>query len=122
MARVGHFDFSATDPAKLMSFYQDIFGWKFEKAGMPDMDYWLVTTGPDKEPGINGGMTKRFKDNSILNTIIVENIDATLKKITGARGKITQPKGPIPGVGWYAQFTDPQDNSFGVLQADPSAK
>jgi hypothetical protein len=81
-----------------------------------------VSTGPDKEPGINGGMTKRFKDNSILNTIMVENLDATLKKIAAARGKITQPRGPIPGVGWYAQFTDPQDNSFGLLQMDPSAK
>ncbi len=31
MARITHFDISAESPEKLVSFYEDIFGWKFEK-------------------------------------------------------------------------------------------
>lgn len=40
-----------------MKFYKDIFGWKFEKWNGP-MEYWILTTGDEKEPGINGGLAK----------------------------------------------------------------
>jgi predicted enzyme related to lactoylglutathione lyase len=121
MARVSHFDMSGTEPDKLIPFYQQIFGWKFEKVPMP-MDYWLITTGSDGEAGINGGMSRRERDSSMLNTISVKNIDEILKKVAAAGGKVEQPKGPIPGVGWFAQIRDPQDNVFGLMQDDPSAR
>ena len=121
MARVSHFDMTGDEPAKLIPFYRDIFGWKFEKWEGP-MEYWMVTTGADKETGINGGLSKRQRDSSIVNTIAVTNIDETLKKVQAAGGKVEQPKGPIPGVGWYAQIRDPQDNTFGLIQNDPSVR
>src|SRR2546430_16038575 len=54
MPRVVHFEIYTDDPETVRPFYQDVFGWKFEKFGGP-LEYWLVTTGDDKEPGINGG-------------------------------------------------------------------
>src|SRR5258707_14587984 len=36
-------------------FYQDVFGWKFQKFEGGPIEYWLVPTGDDKEAGINGG-------------------------------------------------------------------
>ena len=35
------------------------------------------------------------------------NIDADVKKIEQAGGKIIQPKMEIPGVGWWALFQEP---------------
>jgi uncharacterized protein len=35
-----------------------VFGWKFQKWDGP-MEYWMVTTGDEKEKGINGGISKR---------------------------------------------------------------
>ena len=43
---------------KRSTHYQDVFGWKFNKFEGGPMKYWVVTTGDDKEPGINGGMTR----------------------------------------------------------------
>src|SRR5438128_828489 len=57
--RVSHFEIHADDPERAIKFYSDLFGWQFKKRDGP-MPYWLVTTGPDSEPGINGGLMKRM--------------------------------------------------------------
>ncbi len=58
MKRIVHFDISADDPERAVKFYTDVFGWSVQKWDGP-MDYWLVTTGPKDEPGIDGGIAKR---------------------------------------------------------------
>ena len=121
MARVTHFDISADNPEKLQPFYQDIFGWEFEKWTGP-MDYWLITTGPEDKPGINGGLAKRQADNSVVNTIEVENIDSVIEKVLAQGGKVVVEKGPIPGVGWFAQLEDPERNCMGIMQPEEGAK
>src|SRR5262249_19647278 len=57
MNRVTHFEIYTDDPVAVQPFYKDVFGWKFQKFEGGPIEYWLVTTGDDKEPGINGGMT-----------------------------------------------------------------
>ena len=57
MPRVVHFEIYTDDPEAVRPFYQDVFGWKFQKFDGP-IEYWLVTTGADKEPGINGGLAR----------------------------------------------------------------
>ena len=121
MPRVTHFDISADQPEQLIPFYEDIFGWKFQKWEGP-MQYWMVTTGPDDKPGINGGLSKRQADNYVVNTIEVDNIDALLEKIKAQSGKVVMEKAPIPGVGWFAQIEDPETNRLGLMQSDEGAK
>jgi predicted enzyme related to lactoylglutathione lyase len=58
MSRVIHFDLSAKNPERASTFYSNIFDWKIEKFDGPD-DYWVITTGSDDEPGINGGLMSR---------------------------------------------------------------
>ena len=58
MPRVVHFELSADDPERAIKFYENAFGWKTEKWAGP-MDYWLIMTGPEDEPGIDGGLSKR---------------------------------------------------------------
>ena len=53
MPRVVHFEIHAGDPERAISFYQRVFGWAFQKWEGP-MDYWVITTGPDEQRGING--------------------------------------------------------------------
>jgi predicted enzyme related to lactoylglutathione lyase len=57
MNRVIHFEIHAENLQRAGHFYGELFNWKFEKY-MPE-EYWLITTGPDGEPGINGGLFKR---------------------------------------------------------------
>ena len=55
MPRLVHFEMNVKDVHKTISFYEDVFGWRFQKWNGP-MDYWLIMTGDEDEPGIDGGL------------------------------------------------------------------
>ncbi len=121
MPRPTHFEIPSDNPERAIAFYQDVFGWKFQKWDGP-MPYWMVTTGPDTEPGINGGLMPRQHPNQpCVNTIAVTDLDAAVANITSKGGGIAVPKMPVPGVGWLAYCTDLDKHIFGVIQMDPKA-
>jgi uncharacterized protein len=122
MSRVIHFEIPAADPDRAIAFYGKAFGWKFDKWGGP-MEYWMVTTGKDGTPGINGGMLRKPGPVAVTtNTIDVESVDKAVDAVVKAGGKLTMPKSPIPGVGYFAYCEDTEGNMFGVMQPDPNAK
>jgi predicted enzyme related to lactoylglutathione lyase len=122
MSRVIHFEIPAADPEKLSAFYQKVFGWKFDKWPGP-MEYWMVVTGKDGEPGINGGMMRKPGGiAATTNTIGVNSVDAAVAAVLKAGGKNVMPKTPIPTVGYFAYCEDTEGNMFGVMEADPNAK
>ena len=124
MNRPNHFEIYTADPVAVQPFYKDVFGWKFQKFEGGPIEYWLVTTGDDKEPGINGGMTRPREGQSpgTINTVAVESLDQTIKKIEQRGGKICVPKMVIPTVGWLAYAEDPAGNVFGIIEPDENAK
>ena len=65
---------------------------------------------------------QKFMLAGVVLTIDVSDLDATLAKVTENGGKVKQPRGPIPGVGWYAAFVDPTGNAFGLMQTDTAAR
>ncbi len=122
MPRIIHFDIPADDPARAQKFYQDVFGWTFDKWNGP-MEYWMAKTGDDKQPGINGGLAKRMPGQAgVTNTIDVPSVDEFAKKIESKGGKVIMPKMAIPGVGYFAQCLDTEGNVFGIIQMDQNAK
>lgn len=128
MSRVVHFEIHAAEPTKLIEFYTSLFGWNFQQWGQ--MDYWLITTGPDDKPGINGGLVLRRGPspvegqavNSYVCTIEVSSVDDTVSQGVSLGGTVALPKMPIPTVGWLAYLKDTDGNIFGVMQRDPQAK
>jgi predicted enzyme related to lactoylglutathione lyase len=124
MARVIHFEIYTDDPDAVRPFYENVFGWKFQKYEGGPIDYSLITTGDDKQSGINGGLA-RPRDGQragTLNTIGVESLDESIKKIEERGGKICVPKMKIPGAGWLAYGEDPAGNVFGIIEPDPELK
>ena len=122
MPRVVHFEIHADDPERAVKFYQDVFGWKIAKWEGPQ-DYWLITTGPDDEPGINGGLMKRMDPSaSTWNTVEVPSVDEFTAKIVESGGKVVVPKTAIPGVGYQAYCQDTESNVFGLHETDESAQ
>jgi len=118
MPRVIHFDIAADDPERAVAFYRQAFGWEIAKWEGP-MEYWLVRTGPEGEPGIDGGIGQRSAPGEgTANTIGVESMDAALAAVEAAGGRGTFPKGYLPGVGWMSYCEDTEGNTFGLLQAD----
>ena len=121
MPRISHFDIPADDPKRAQKFYKEVFGWKFKKWDGP-MDYWMAKTGT-KEPGIDGGMSKRMPGQmGMTNTINVPSIEKFSKKIMENGGQLIIPKMAIPKVGWFAQCMDTEGNMFGIIEMDEKAE
>jgi len=121
MPRVVHFEIHADDPERAAKFYEKVFNWKISKWEGP-VGYWLVTTGEDKEPGINGAIMHRVSKGSTWNTIDVPSVDEFVQKIVKADGKVVQKKTAVPGVGFMAYCADTEGNVFGIMQEDTKAK
>jgi predicted enzyme related to lactoylglutathione lyase len=121
MPRVVHFELPADEPERAIAFYTEVFGWKIEKWEGP-MEYWLVMTGPEDEPGIDGGLAKRADPSTgVENTIDVDDVDKYIALVEANGGKIIRPKSAVPGVGWLAYCEDTEGNRFGLMQSDTEA-
>ena len=51
----------------------------------------------------------------------VDDYDTVERKILDARGRVALPKFAMPGMAWQGYYLDPEGNTFGLHQADPSA-
>lgn len=120
MARPIHFEIPADDRQRAIAFYSAALGWKAQK--FDGMEYWLVRTGAEGEPGIDGGIApRRDPGERAVNVMGVESVDAAVDRIERAGGTITVPRTAIPGVGWVAYALDTEGNPFGVFRDDPRA-
>ena len=103
-----------------------MLGWEFKKWDGP-MPYWLVTTGPDSQPGINGGLIQRRGAidgeavTAYVCTVDTPALDEYLQKAQAAGVVVVVPKMPTPGVGWLAYCKHTEGNIFGMMQNDPIA-
>ena len=133
MDSVVHFEMPAEDKGRMVKFYEGVFGWKTTQLGPEMGDYVLVTTtetdrnGMISAPGaINGGFYEKTvgepRGQHPRVVIAVDNIQAAMKKVTAAGGKVFggdfAPGEPddIPGVGLYSGFIDTEGNEVGMLQ------
>ncbi|MGA7922655.1 MAG: VOC family protein, partial [Thermoplasmata archaeon] len=101
-----HAELSSNDPAATQKFLEAVFGWKFQKmAAPPGVEYWTFDAGS----GPGGGLTKPMGGMApgTLNHVLVESVDASLKKIVEHGGKIIAPKEEVPEVGWFSVFEMP---------------
>ena len=130
MSRVVHFEIQADDVERAKAFYAAAFGWSFEDYGaIAGSTYWGIVTGPQDQPGINGGLLRRPATapdpgqgaNAFVCTIGVADYDATERRILDAGGKVGLPKMALTGLAWQGYYLDPEGNTFGIHQPDPDA-
>jgi uncharacterized protein len=129
VARVVHFEIHADQPERAIQFYSKVFGWQFTAWGGP-MPYWLIKTGEQGQPGIDGGLVTRRgpgpSDGQAVNayvcTVDVTSVDDYVARISANGGLIALAKMAVPGVGWLAYGKDTEGNIFGIMQRDPTAK
>ena len=123
MDKVVHFEIPFEDKQRAMKFYSDSFGWQL--MDMPQMNYVMAGTVPvddkhmPKEPGaINGGLFQRPKEAPNPTIYVgVGSVDAAIKKVQAAGGKVVTPKTPIPGMGAYARIADTEGNVMGLFES-----
>jgi uncharacterized protein len=115
MARPLHFEILAADPQQTAGFYKEALGWEFTTWTGPQA-YWLVTTGPEGTPGINGGIMGRHFQQPVINTVVVDALDDTIARVIAAGGSVARGPSDIPGIGRHAYCADPEGILFGVLE------
>jgi uncharacterized protein len=121
MDRVSFFEFATPDPAREKAFFSDVFGWEIKQWG--DQNYWLATTGPADKPGIDGAIQPPPMADAprVVNTINVDDIDATIEKAKSAGAMVVVEKMDVPNMGTLAYLMSPTGIPFGVMQMMPGA-
>lgn len=131
MSRVVHFEIQADDLERAKAFYAAVFGWEYQdwSGAVGGTPYWGVVTGPDAEPGINGGILQRPAPvpagpagaNAYVCTMQVDDYDATHDRVLEAGGRVALPKSAMAGMAWQGYYLDTEGNTFGIHQPDPEA-
>ena len=104
-----------SDVAKAKEFYKKVFNWTYEDWSGP-MPYTMIK--PDKEPG--GGIMKKPDEAPHFGLSVyfqVDDIDATLAKAKEAGGKVMIERQPIPDMGSWAMFMDPDGIPISIYEA-----
>jgi hypothetical protein len=123
---IRHFAINADDVPRARRFYERVFGWKFEPWGPPG--FFLIQTGDEKEPGIQGSLqgrrelVKGQRTTGFECTVSVDDVDAIAKAVEANGGKVIMPKVTIPTVGRLIFFQDPEGNVAGAMHYDPAAE
>src|SRR5262245_36050452 len=128
MDSVVHFEMPYDDRKRMARFYESAFGWRTQILGEEMGNYVLATTtetdekGPKKPGAINGGFYPKKPDwpaqyPSIV--IAVTDINASIRKVKEAGGKVLGEPMEIPGVGRYVSLTDTEGNRVSMLQPAP---
>ncbi len=114
-SRVVHFEIPVENPERAVQFYSSAFGWRIHKWDGPQ-EYWLVDTG-EGEPGINGGIMRQTPPfDRVVNTVHVDDIDASTSRVKELGATLVGDKMMIPDVGYLQYAQDPDGNIFGMMQ------
>jgi predicted enzyme related to lactoylglutathione lyase len=107
------------DVDRARRFYEAVFGWVFEPWGPPG--FYLIHTGDDADPGIQGLMHKRQAPrtgtglNGFEPTFAVQDLDPIIAAVEANGGRMTMQKAPIPTVGVLIRFDDTEGNNVGAM-------
>lgn len=111
---VVHWEIAGTEAKKLREFYSALFDWKVEWNDMAN--YGAVETGG--EGGIDGGIMQTPEGVPAYLTfyVQVDDLQEYLDKAKDLGGEAVVPPTPIPGVGSFAMFQDPEGNMVGIFK------
>ena len=121
-ANLASFAIHVDDIDRARAFYEAVFGWEFEPWGPPG--FYLIHTGDEASPGIQGLMHKRQVPragtglNGVEPSFAVDDVDAIAARVTAHGGTIVMPRVAIPTVGALIRFLDTEGNDIGAMQYD----
>jgi uncharacterized protein len=111
--------------SRARSFYEKVFGWRFEAWGPPG--FFQIANATGGTPGPLGALQKRRElipgvpTVGFECTVAVADVDAVAAAVVANGGTILIPKVLIPTVGHLIFFRDPEGNAVGAMQYDSSA-
>jgi predicted enzyme related to lactoylglutathione lyase len=108
------------DAERAAVFFTTLFGWEVvRKESAGGSDYWIFDTGDEpRADNLRRGALSRMPEAADLGVVVyvvVEDIDAVLRKVTDLGGEVVLPRTP-EGAAFRAHFSDPDGNLFGLWQ------
>ena len=119
-SNLASFGIQVDDVNRARAFYEVVFGWRFEAWGPPG--FYLIHTGDDAAPGIQGIMHRRSEPrsgtglNGIEPTFSVDDVDAIAVSVEASGGQVIMSRSEIPTVGALIRFLDTEGNDIGAMQ------
>lgn len=109
-----HWEIGAMHERQLLEFYQQMFDWNIDTT---NPEYAMVAAA---DGGIGGGIMQMHGGVPPYVTIYVsvDDLAASLAKAEGLGGKTIVPPTPIPNVGAFAMFQDPEGHVIGLLKSE----
>ena len=107
-----HWEIAAKDAKKIREFYAALFDWPIDTT---NPEYGMVQPQGD---GIGGGIMQTPPEAPPYVTIYVsvEDLAATLAKAQSLGANTIVPPTPIPGMGAFAMFADPEGHVIGIFK------
>jgi predicted enzyme related to lactoylglutathione lyase len=112
---VMHFEIASPNIERASAFYRELFDWEI---GEEELDgYRLVRTA---EGSIGGGLLRSPEGVFPYVTIYVgvDDLRVTLRRAEELGGKMIVEPMPIPGIGRFAMFQDPDGVMIGIFEED----
>jgi predicted enzyme related to lactoylglutathione lyase len=106
------------DVKKTRDFYHKVFGWDAEPINMENVGDYLILKKDGKElGGLQPMNTPQFEGvpPNWLTYVATDDIEATVKKVKAAGGKVKTPIVPLP-FGKFAVLADPTGAVFAVFE------
>lgn len=111
---VVHFEIGSPDIARARRFYGELFDWVAQ--GDPSGPVVLVETGSGEGIGGNMMQTPEGVPPYVTFYVHVDDLVAYLDRVESLGGKVVVGPEPIPGVGSFAMFADPDGNVIGLFR------
>jgi predicted enzyme related to lactoylglutathione lyase len=113
----GHVSIPTTSFKKSMKFFGKVFGWTFQE--VQELNVVLFRAG--SMPNGSFYRVKKMPKKGQVNVYVeVEDIEAKLKEIKKAKGKVLVKKTPIGALGWFGQFATPDGCYLSLWETAPS--
>jgi predicted enzyme related to lactoylglutathione lyase len=106
-----HVELISKDPARSLTFYETVFGWKFDDAG----DGYLFTSPPSLPTGALRPPQKGEAPGT-LSYIEVKDVSKTIASAEAAGARVLVPKTEIPNMGHFAVLLTPREIPQGIFQ------
>jgi uncharacterized protein len=110
---VGYFEIPVNDLDRAVSFYEQVFGYEFEREIVDSNEMAWFPINEDA-PGISGALAKGESYIPCIKGTLVyfstDDIEDTLVKVQASGGRTLYSKTSLGELGWVAEFEDSEGN------------
>lgn len=107
-----HVEFPADNPKEAAEFYRKAFDWQIEVDERFDYHQFAAEGGPG---GAFVAVGENYKAGEVVVYLQSDDIQANLEKVKANGGSVLVDMTEIPGIGYYAMFSDPTGNKVGLF-------